>query len=129
MVDFTNPERDPEYPSPIWAPPHLCLHPYEHVRLQCGHFPPEDPEHLSVFRLDCSACGSHWDHTAREGWVYEYLGRMIAEGRFRVVSPGDVDISAAVEWRRQTRIGRIMEDLTGSDNPILASTVVLKRPD
>ncbi|MBB5156340.1 hypothetical protein [Saccharopolyspora phatthalungensis] len=54
---------------------------------------------------------------------------MIAEGRFRVVSPGGLDLSDAVEWRRQTRYGAIMEDLTGSDNPILSSTIVLRRPD
>ncbi|MDA3643834.1 hypothetical protein LZ318_11655 [Saccharopolyspora indica] len=124
-----SPGRDPEYFSPIWAPPHQCFHPFEHVRLQAGQFPPENPEQLSVFRMDCLMCGSYWDQTSTEDWVYEYLGRIIAEGKFGVVSPSGLDLAAPVEWRRQTRYGAIMEDLTGSDNPILSSTVNLKRPD
>lgn len=124
------PGRDQDYPSQIWIPPHSCDHPYEAVRLQAGHFPPENPEKLSVFRMDCFKCGTAWDQTSKGvPWLYEYLGRMIAEKRFAVVSFEDPDITHKVEWKRQTHYGSIMEDLTGSDNPILDSKVELRRPD
>ena len=122
--------RDQEYPSTIWLPAHTCEHPYESVQLQVGHFPPENPEGLSVFRMDCFRCGASWNESSTGvPWIYEYLGRMIADGRFGVVSFEDPEIAHKVEWRRQTRYDRIMEDLTGSTNPILDSEVVLRRPD
>lgn len=124
-----SPERDPEYPSPIWVPPYACEHPYEQVRLQAGYFPPKDPEQLSVFWMYCFKCGSKWDHNSRGvPWLYEYIGRMIAEGEFIVISD-DADIVEGAEWRRQTRWDQIMKDLAGDENPILSSKVELRRPD
>lgn len=121
--DQLAPGRDPEYPSQIWMNPKMCLHPHEYVRLQAGSFPPSDPERLSVFKVDCFACGTKWDQTNAPGWVYEFLGQLIAEGRYKVVGSSGLDITGRVEWERQTRYGSILDDLTGSGNPIANSSV------
>lgn len=122
MASTNDPElahgRDPEYPSVIWMNPKNCLHPHEHVRLQAGSFPPSDPERLSVFKVDCFACGTSWDQTNAAPWVYEYLAKIIAEGKFTVVSRNGLDITGRVEFARQTRYGSIMQDVVGSGNPI-----------
>lgn len=115
--------RDPEYPSQIWINPQQCLHPHEYVRLQAGSFPPSDPEHLSVFKVDCFVCGTAWNQTNAPGWVYEFLGQLIAEGRFKVVGASGLDITGTVEWNRQTRYGAILDDLTGTGNPITDSAI------
>lgn len=117
------PGRDPEYPSQIWMNPKQCPHPYEYVRLNAGSFPPSDPERLSVFKVDCFACGMSWDQTNAAPWIYEYLAAVIAEGKFTVVSRNGLDITGRVEWERQTRYGSIMKDLAGSGNPIAESSL------
>ena len=118
--------RDPEYPSQIWIPPRMCEHPRESINFT-GQFPPENYD-LSVFNAHCLQCGAEWSQ-ADEKAPWDQLMLKLANGEFGVVSLTDPEIEHKVEWRRQTRYDRIMEDLTGSSNPILASTVELKRPD
>ena len=118
--------RDPEYPSRIWAEPHRCLHPYEHMRLQSAHFPANIEE--AVFTLDCFVCGSKFDQTSKQGWVYDYLARMIDDGRVSYVKKDDLEIVGKVKYE-QTKYGKIFNAVTGDGNPITASKVVLRRPD
>ncbi|QUH02530.1 hypothetical protein HUO13_18505 [Saccharopolyspora erythraea] len=128
-MDYTNlgiaPGRDPEYPSPIWAEPHLCLHPYEHTRLQAAHFPADIRQ--AVFRLDCFACGSHWDHTKAPDWVFDYLARMMSDGRVQYVKKDEWDIASKIE-RQRSKYEQIFKAETGDGNPITSSPIVLKRP-
>ncbi|GAA2786823.1 hypothetical protein [Saccharopolyspora taberi] len=129
-MDFSDlgipPGRDPEYPCRIWAEPHRCLHPYEHVRLQAAHFPADIEE--AVFTMDCFACGSRFDQNSRQGWVYDYLARMMDEGRVGYVRKDDLEIVGRID-RERTKYGRIFDAITGHGNPITASPVVLRRPD
>ncbi|MGI8310741.1 hypothetical protein [Saccharopolyspora hattusasensis] len=118
--------RDPEYPSQIWAPPHRCLHPYESVSLQAAHFPALIEQ--AVFRLDCFACGAFWDQTNAPGWVYDYMARMIDDGKFHVVHRDKLSIVGDVKWE-QTKYGKIFDAITGDSNPISSSKIQLRRPD
>jgi hypothetical protein len=121
--------RDPEYPSPIWANPKHCLHPHEYVRLQAANFPPNNPE-AAVWRVDCFVCGTSWDQSNSPDWVLDFLTEKIASGRFEAVGgAGDPDIRSRIEWERQTRNGRMLQDVTGSDNPIEASNQAISTKD
>lgn len=118
--------RDPEYPSQIWIPPRACEHPHESINFT-GHFPPEN-HHRSVFNAHCSQCGSQWSQEDTDA-PWDQLMLKLANGEFGVVSFADPEIESKVEWKRRTRYDRIMEDVAGDANPILSSTVELKRPD
>ncbi|GAB3300149.1 hypothetical protein [Parasphingorhabdus pacifica] len=118
--------REPEYPSRIWMSPRVCEHPRESINFT-GHFPPED-HNCSVFNAHCLQCGSQWTQ-ADTDVPWDQLMLKLANGEFGVVSSADPEIERKVEWRRRTRYDQIMEDVTGDSNPILSSTVELKRPD
>lgn len=121
--------RDPEYPSPIWANPKYCLHPYEHLRLQAANFPPNNPA-AAVWRVDCFVCGTSWDQSNSPDWVIEYLTEVISSGRFEVVgTPADLDIASRIEWERQNRYSQMLADVTGADNPIEASNQAIPTSD
>lgn len=105
------PARDPEYPSQIWVPPQQCPHRAESLCLT-GSFPPDNPD-LGVFDAHCLQCGSAWTHEDTTA-PWDQLMRVIAEGRFGVVSWGDEGIAEKVERRRRSRYDAILNDAATS---------------
>lgn len=123
---ITSGRDDEEYPSPIWNPPSLCDHPKERLSFQ-GHFPPETP-YEGVFHATCNWCGSAWNQRDNDAPWDQMMGRLM-EGSFGTVSFTQQDIGDKVEWQRQTRYGDMLQDVSGSGNPIFDSNVALKPLD
>lgn len=81
------PQRDPEYSSPVWASPHDCPHPRDAV---LGIVIPRQ----SMMEVSCLKCGGSWkdiDNMPRR--IFTVSVRNYAETLTRQIASGTSEVS------------------------------------